>query len=284
MKQYLTQQGGFISDNYRGGVLIFLVLLIIAEIIWSWKNDKKVYNLKETFTNTVILVGFHFSKIIFAGYQLAILGVASSMAIFHFSNNAWVFLLTFVLADFIYYWFHRVSHLWLPLWAFHHIHHSSPRMNLTSAYRLNWFSALISPLFFVPLAILGLPPAFIAVSYALNLLYQFFLHTEAIGKMGAIEGVMDTPSAHRVHHGSNDIYIDKNFGGVFMWWDRLFHTYQPETEKVVYGIPGEAVTYNPFKLVMQGFINLFKTKALPKKQHSSPPVLSASPFPGENHA
>jgi sterol desaturase/sphingolipid hydroxylase (fatty acid hydroxylase superfamily) len=165
-----------------------------------------------------------------------------------------------VLADFIYYWFHRASHLWMPLWAFHHIHHSSTRMNLTYAYRLNWFSALVSPLFFVPLALLGLPSEYIVISYALNLLYQFFLHTEAIGKMGAIEGVIDTPSAHRVHHGSNEIYIDKNFGGVFMWWDKIFKTYQPETEKVIYGIPGNQVSYNPFKLVMQGFIELFSNK------------------------
>lgn len=130
-------------------------------------------------------------------------------------------------------------------------------MNLTAAYRLNWFSALISPLFFVPLALLGLPADFIVVSYALNLLYQFFLHTEVIHSMGVLEGIIDTPSAHRVHHGSNALYLDKNFGGVFMWWDRLFHTYQPETEKVQYGIPGNMITYNPFKLVFQGFAELF---------------------------
>lgn len=136
-------------------------------------------------------------------------------------------------------------------------------MNLTSAYRLNWFSALVSPLFFVPLALLGFPPDYIVLSYVLNLLYQFFLHTEAIGKLGRMEGFIDTPSAHRVHHGQNDIYIDKNFGGVFMWWDRLFNTYQPETEKVKYGISGEAVSYNPFRLVLQGFINLFARKKAP---------------------
>ncbi len=260
MKKYFVQHGGLISEHYRTNVLLFLLALIIMEIIWSWRNDKKSYQLKETFVNMAILAGFQFSKIIFAGYQLTILGLASNISLIHFGHNVPVFIITFVLADFIYYWFHRASHLWMPLWAFHHIHHSSTRMNLTYAYRLNWFSALISPLFFVPLALLGLPSEFIVTSYALNLLYQFFLHTEAVGKMGAIEGVIDTPSAHRVHHGSNDIYIDKNFGGVFMWWDRIFKTYQPETEKVIYGIPGNQVSYNPFRLVMQGFIELFKNK------------------------
>jgi len=262
MKKYFANHRYLISTHYRGYILLFLLALIIVEIIWSWRNDKKAYNIKETFANTVILLGFQLSKIVFAGYQLAVLGFAASISIFKLGNNGWVFGACFILADFIYYWFHRTSHSWLPLWAFHHVHHSSPNMNLTSAYRLNWFGALVSPVFFVPLALLGFPPEYIVLSYALNLLYQFFLHTEAVGKLGAIEGVIDTPSAHRVHHGQNEIYIDKNFGGVFMWWDRLFNTYQRETEKVRYGIPGEAVTNNPFKLVFQGFINLFKTKRL----------------------
>jgi sterol desaturase/sphingolipid hydroxylase (fatty acid hydroxylase superfamily) len=133
-------------------------------------------------------------------------------------------------------------------------------MNLTTAYRLNWFGAIVSPLFFIPLAIAGFPPDFIVASYALNLLYQFFLHTEAVGKLPVIEGVIDTPSAHRVHHGSNPIYIDKNFGGVFMIWDKLFKTYQPESEPVVYGITTGFISYNPFVLVFKGFIDLFKGK------------------------
>lgn len=277
MKSYLLQHGGLASEPYRTGILLFLLVLIAAEIVWSWRNSKKVYNLPETLANTVILLGFQLSKIVFAGYQLAVLGLASNLAPVKFGSHAWVFALTFILADFVYYWFHRASHAWLPLWAFHHVHHSSPRMNLTSAYRLNWFSALVSPLFFVPLALLGLPPAYIVVSYTLNLLYQFFLHTEAVDKIKPLEGIIDTPSAHRVHHGSNDVYIDKNFGGVFMWWDRMFKTYQPETEKVIYGIPGEAVTNNPFKLVLQGFINLFKAKGSTGKDNYSTHVLTASP-------
>ena len=274
----MQTHNGVIPQNYRGSILLFLLTLIILEIIWNVRNNKKTYDLKETAANMVILFGFQFSKIVFAGYQLAILGWASKLAFRPLPENAWVFIVTFILADFIYYWFHRTSHLWAPLWAFHHIHHSSPHMNLTSAYRLNWFSAIISPIFFVPLALLGCPPEFIALSYALNLLYQFFLHTEFIGKIKPVEGIIDTPSAHRVHHGSNDLYIDKNFGGVFMWWDRLFRTYQPETEKVVYGIPGEIPSHNPFRLVFQGFINLFKRIAPQDKKAASQNHFSASTF------
>ncbi|MDW7690214.1 sterol desaturase family protein [Flammeovirgaceae bacterium SG7u.111] len=246
--------------QYRGSVLLFLVTLILLEIAWSWRRDKKVYQIKETFTNLAILFGFQFSKFIFASYQLAVLGSFTKLALFDIPKNIWTFLATFILADFIYYWFHRASHVWKPLWAFHLIHHSSLFMNLTTAYRLNWFSAIISPLFFVPLALAGFSPDFIVISYALNLLYQFFLHTEAIGKLGPIEGWIDTPSAHRVHHGSNPQYIDKNFGGVLLIWDRIFGTYQPETEKVKYGITTGFISNNPLVLNFKGFIDLFKGK------------------------
>ncbi len=248
------------AGPYRIWILAFLLLLVLAEIIWGWRNDKKVYDVKETFSNLSVLAGFHFSKIVFAGYQLTLLGFFTQLTPFKLPENAWVFLLTFVTADFIYYWFHRISHSWKPLWAFHMVHHSAMHMNLTAAYRLNWLSAIISPLFFIPAALLGMPADFIVISYALNLAYQFFLHTEAVDKMGILEGFIDTPAAHRVHHGSNPIYIDKNFGGVLLIWDKLFKTYQPETEKVNYGLTTGSMGYNPFTLVFKGFTDLFKGK------------------------
>lgn len=247
---------------YRIYILLFLAVLVTAEIIWSWKKDKGAYNVSETFSNLAVLAGFQLSKYVFAGYQLALLGFFARLAPFTLPHNSWVFLLTFLVADFTYYWFHRTSHYWKPMWAFHLIHHSAMHMNLTAAYRLNWFSALISPLFFIPAVLLGMPADFIVIAYALNLAYQFFLHTEVVGKLGAIEHIMDTPSSHRVHHGSNPIYIDKNFGGVFIIWDKLFGTYQPETEKVNYGLTTGFVSNNPFVLVTQGFVDLFKSKKL----------------------
>jgi sterol desaturase/sphingolipid hydroxylase (fatty acid hydroxylase superfamily) len=252
------------AGPYRIWILLFLVVIITAEIIWSWKSDKKAYDIKETFSNLSVFAGFQFSKYLFAGYQLAVLGFFTALAPFKMPHNAWVFILTFFTADFIYYWFHRTSHAWMPLWAFHMVHHSAMHMNLTASYRLNWFSAIISPLFFIPAALLGMPADFIVISYALNLAYQFFLHTEAVGKIGVFEGYLDSPSAHRVHHGSNPIYIDKNFGGVLIIWDKIFGTYQPETEKVQYGLTTGFLSYNPFILVIQGFADLFKGKKLHK--------------------
>ncbi|HEY4112325.1 sterol desaturase family protein [Puia sp.] len=239
---------------------IFLLMLITAEIIWSWRQDKNAYGVKDTLANIVILAGFQLLKYLFAGYQLFILRGASYYAPVHLPAMKWTFAACFILVDFIYYWFHRLSHKWRPLWAFHLVHHSSPYINLTTSYRLNWLTALISPFFFLPLALTGFPPFFIALSYGLNLLYQFFMHTEAVGKWGRLEGFIDSPSAHRVHHGKNPIYIDKNFGGVLMIWDRLFRTYQPETEKSSYGITTGFIGNNPLKLVFKGFIDLFTGK------------------------
>jgi sterol desaturase/sphingolipid hydroxylase (fatty acid hydroxylase superfamily) len=110
----------------------------------------------------------------------------------------------------------------------------------------------------------------------LNLAYQFFLHTEAVGSLGAIEHFMDTPSAHRVHHGCNAIYIDKNFGGVFIIWDKLFKTYQCETEKPIYGLTTGFMSYNPVTLVFNGFVDLFRAKTKPEV--NSPPILDISPL------
>lgn len=245
---------------YGHFILPILLFLITIEIVWNWRKDKKAYDAKDTFANLSILAGYHFSKYLFAGYQLFILGLASQLTLFSIPNNVWSFLLCFFMADFVYYWFHRASHHWKLLWAFHMIHHSGPKMNLSVSYRLNWFSTLVSPLFFLPLAIIGFSPAFIAVSYILNILYQFFLHTEAVDKIGRLEGIIDSPSAHRVHHGCNPEYIDKNFGGVLMIWDRVFRTYQPETEKPRYGITTGFISNNPLTLVFKGFGDLLRNK------------------------
>ncbi|MDB5281990.1 MAG: sterol desaturase family protein [Bacteroidota bacterium] len=245
---------------YRVWVFLFLIILIVVEAIWSWRRDRENYDLKESLTNTSILAGYITSKIVTAAYQLAILTFFSSFAFYHFQPGISAIILSFLATDFLYYWYHRASHTIQFFWAFHVVHHSSTSMNLTAAYRINWFSAFITPYFFIPAALLGLPPLYIAISVSLNLLYQFFMHTEAVGKIPLIEGIIDTPSAHRVHHGSNAAYIDKNYGGVFMIWDRLFGTYQPETEPVKYGITTGFVSYNPFKLIFHGFGDLVKGK------------------------
>jgi sterol desaturase/sphingolipid hydroxylase (fatty acid hydroxylase superfamily) len=245
---------------YRFMVYPIILLLIIIEGIWSWRKNREQYQIKETMSNTVILVGYISSKIILASYQLAILAFASKFAFFHLPVTIPMIILTFIVTDLCFYWYHRVSHQVKFFWAFHLTHHSSQAMNLTTAYRINWFSAFLSPYFFIPAALLGFDPTVIVISYALNLFYQFFMHTEAVGKLPIVEGIFNTPSAHRVHHGSNEIYLDKNYGGVFVFWDRLFGTYQEETEPVKYGITTGFVSYNPLVIIFHGFVDLAKGK------------------------
>jgi sterol desaturase/sphingolipid hydroxylase (fatty acid hydroxylase superfamily) len=232
--------------------------LICLEMAWNWRAQKQNYALPETLANLAIFAGLPVARFMLDGYQIFWLNLFSAGTPWHWDESRASFLLTFVLTDFAYYWHHRAMHVVKFFWAFHVVHHSGMRFNLTTSFRLNWFAGVVSIFFYLPLVLLGCPPRFVLASLALGLLYQFFLHTEAIGRLPWIEGILNTPSAHRVHHGSNERYLDKNFGGVLMIWDRLFDSYKPESEPLVYGITTGFVSHNPFTLVLHGFADLVR--------------------------
>jgi sterol desaturase/sphingolipid hydroxylase (fatty acid hydroxylase superfamily) len=222
------------------------VSMIAAEFAWSRICGRDVYNPRESLSNLGMAVVNNLQKPITLGWNFFIMSLIEPLQAFRLPDTGWAFLATFVIADFAYYWYHRLSHEVPLLWTMHHTHHSSPWMNFTTAVRLNWIAKFVSPLYFAPLILLGLSPEFLATSLALGLLFQFFLHTEAVGRLGRFEGkFLNTPSAHRVHHGSNTQYIDKNYAGVFIIWDRLFGTYVPEVEPVKYGVTTGFVGHNP---------------------------------------
>lgn len=155
--------------------------------------------------------------------------------------------------DFAYYWHHRVEHENRFLWASHVNHHSSQHFNLSTALRQPWtpWTGLV---FFPPLAFLGVQPRMIMVSAGINLIYQYWIHTEAIGKLPrTVEAVFNTPSHHRVHHGSNPEYLDKNYAGMLIVWDRIFRTFEPENARVVYGLTKNITTYNPFRIAFHEY-------------------------------
>lgn len=150
--------------------------------------------------------------------------------------------------DFIYYWNHRLSHEVRWLWAVHSVHHSSERYNLSTALRQPWGEALT---LFVPysvLSLIGVRPRVLADARAINLIYQFWVHTEAIDKLGPFEGIFNTPSHHRAHHGSNAEYLDQNHGSILIVWDKLFGTFEPEDARVVYGLTKNIDTFNPVRV------------------------------------
>jgi sterol desaturase/sphingolipid hydroxylase (fatty acid hydroxylase superfamily) len=153
-----------------------------------------------------------------------------------------------VLVDFVEYWFHRAAHSVRFMWASHAVHHSTTRFNLTAAVRLPWTGALSGAVFFfLPLALLGFHPLAMTGMALLNLLYQFFLHTEQAPRLGPLEWLLNTPAHHRVHHASNASCLDKNFGGVFIIWDRLFGTFAqaPKDERLRFGLVSPLPSQNP---------------------------------------
>lgn len=229
--------------------LPFILIALTIEIVWSKVQKKQVFNVKESFGNLGILVGNNLLKPLSLAWKYMVFSWAEPFQVFNIPTNAFTIILTLFVAEFAYYWYHRLSHEIPIMWTMHHTHHSSPWMNLTTAVRLNWLGSFVSPVFFMPLVLMGFSPEILTVSLAIGLFYQFFLHTEAVDKLGFLEGwFFNTPSAHRVHHGSNEQYIDKNYGGMFILFDRLFGTYEPEVEKVKYGVTSGFIGHNPIKV------------------------------------
>ncbi|HEX8903815.1 MAG TPA: sterol desaturase family protein, partial [Longimicrobiaceae bacterium] len=165
----------------------------------------------------------------------------------------------FLLVDLCYYWSHRLSHEINVLWAGHVVHHSSEEYNLAVALRQSSLHGLFTWVFYLPLALAGIPPLMYVTSYALNLLYQFWIHTRAVGRLNPVaEWVLNTPSHHRVHHGRNPKYLDRNHAGVLIVWDRLFGTFQVEEEEPVYGITKPLRSWNPLWANLHGFVEIVR--------------------------
>jgi sterol desaturase/sphingolipid hydroxylase (fatty acid hydroxylase superfamily) len=160
--------------------------------------------------------------------------------------------------DFIYYWNHRFMHESRFMWAYHVVHHSSERLNLSTALRQPVAEVLTTPVPYGVLCLFGIDPALVETARGVNLLYQFWIHTEAIGRLGQAEGVLNTPSHHRVHHGSNRQYLDRNHGSILILWDRVFGTFQPEGDRVVYGLTTNIDTFNPVRIASQEYVDILR--------------------------
>jgi sterol desaturase/sphingolipid hydroxylase (fatty acid hydroxylase superfamily) len=170
----------------------------------------------------------------------------------------WAWVAIFFAEDFCYYWFHRVHHEVRLFWAAHVNHHSSERYNLAVALRQSWTTPFTGFMFWMPLALLGFHPLMIMTQQAISLLYQFWIHTQAIGRLGPLESVLNTPSHHRVHHGSNPQYLDRNYAGILIIWDKLFGSFEPEGEKVAYGLTKNIHTFNPLQIAVHEFVAIWR--------------------------
>lgn len=236
-----------------------MFLFVLLEWFISQKQNKQLYQKSETFGS--ILVGIGNVAIAFVlKFTLLYLIVLVYNAVpwrMHFSW--WMFLPCYILFDFCSYWAHRVSHQQRFWWATHIVHHSSEHYNLTVSFRLSWVQH-VKLIFFVPVALMGFHPVIFFVVNQIAILFQFWVHTEYIGRLHpVIEYIFATPSNHRVHHGSQDKYINKNYAATFIIWDRLFGTYQKEEEKVQYGVTHNIENKaNPLHINFHEFVDIWK--------------------------
>lgn len=240
----------------------FFVLAMVLELYVTAKRQIKTYETKDAFSSIAmglgnVTIGFVSKALVL----LALFLVYDNFRLFTIPVVWWSFILLFFADDISYYWFHRVSHECRLFWASHVVHHSSKRYNLSTALRQTWSGGFYTFIFWLWLPLLGFHPAMIILQMSISLLYQFWIHTEAINKMPKwFEAVFNTPSHHRVHHGSNPIYLDRNHAGILIIWDKLFGTFQPELddEKVTYGLVTNIETYNPIKIAFIEWVLLLK--------------------------
>lgn len=246
--------------DYFVKAIPFFLLLIGVELIVSRVQRRALYSLPDAVNNMSCgifqeLVAVFFHAVMGAAYIFAY----ERLAPHHLppSPLAWAGVLLGV--DFCYYWFHRASHRVALFWALHVVHHQSEEYNLSVALRQSAFGGFFAWIFYLPLALLGFSPEMFLASYSINLLYQFWIHTRAIKTLGPLELVLNTPSHHRVHHGRNPEYLDKNYAGALILWDRLFGTFAKEAEEPVYGIVHPLRSWNPLWANVHVWVELFRT-------------------------
>lgn len=247
----------------------FFILAMLLELYITTKRSIKTYTSKDAFSSIAMGVGNVFigflSKVIVLA---ALYYVYDNFRVFTIPFAWWSFILLLFADDLSYYWFHRISHESRLFWASHVIHHSSKHYNLSTALRQTWTGNFYSFIFWLWLPLIGFHPGMIVFQMAISLLYQFWIHTETIDKMPKwFEAFFNTPSHHRVHHGSNPVYLDKNHAGILIIWDRMFGTFQPELkeEKATYGLVTNINTYNPIIIAFKEWGALFKDAFFGKK-------------------
>ena len=244
----------------------FLTLLVL-EVLWTRRrlregaNNLLGYEKRDTFASLAMGIG----NVAISGFTTLGAVALWTWAYGHrFASLGrptlwWSWLALFFAEDFCYYAFHRSHHAVRFLWAAHVNHHTSQYFNLSTALRQPWFTPITGPVFWLPLALLGYPPYMILTAEAVSLIYQFWIHTEVVRRLPrALEWLINTPSHHRVHHGKNVAYLDRNHGGVLILWDRLFGTFAAEdaSEPVRYGITHDLTTFNPLRIAVHELVSL----------------------------
>ncbi len=237
-------------------------ILVLAEMIAVRIMKRGRYEARDSAASLIMGFGSELAPLLGGGALVfGVFMAAYEFRLMTIPNAWWAVVLCFVLDDFRYYWWHRISHERRWFWASHVIHHSSQHYNLTTALRQTWTGQIIGQLLFkTPLILIGFHPAMVLFVGAVNLIYQFWIHTELINRMGPFEWVFNTPSHHRVHHATNPRYLDANYAGTLIIWDRMFGTFvaEEESEQPRYGIIKNLGTFNPLLIAFHEWIGIAK--------------------------
>ncbi|MEU2042989.1 sterol desaturase family protein [Nocardia niwae] len=248
-------------DLIAHAIPVFVLCLALEAASFHLLPDDDQLGYRFDDARTSVLMGLG-NVVVNLGWKLVVVAVYTAaylVAPVHLPTDhplTWIAL--FFADEIAYYWYHRTHHTVRVLWASHVVHHSSEFYNLSTALRQPWtpFSSLP---YWLPLALVGFPPWMILLQQSVSLLYQFFIHTERVGTLWRpVEFVFNTPSHHRVHHGSNDRYLDKNYGGILIVWDRLFGTFEPEGERVRYGLTKNIETFNPARVATHEWTSIWR--------------------------
>jgi sterol desaturase/sphingolipid hydroxylase (fatty acid hydroxylase superfamily) len=253
------------------------VVLMLAEAAVVAARGLRGYERRDTLASLAMGLGNVLIDLVMKGVHYALLAALAPLALSRIGGSWWEWALLLVAADLVYYWFHRLHHEVRFFWAAHVNHHSSQRYNLSTALRQSWTTPFTSLLFWWPLAIAGFSPQMILAAIAINTLYQFWIHTEAIGRLGGLEWILNTPSHHRVHHGANLEYLDRNHGGMLIVWDRLFGTFEPEVAPVRYGLTRNIATHDPLRIAAHEWVAMLGDAARAPDLRSALGYLFAAP-------
>jgi len=240
------------------------VALLGLELWWCRKRGGLRYGARDTAASLTMGLGNFVIGLLLASLIGGAFYFVYSYRVFEIGYSWWAFVLCFFLEDLAYYVFHRVSHERRWFWASHVTHHSSQHYNLSTALRQTWTSKLtFTSVFWLPLVWLGIPPPLVFFFTGVSLVYQFWIHTEAIDRLGPLEWVLNTPSHHRVHHAVNPRYLDANYAGVLIVWDRLFGSFVGEvkSDPPVYGIVKQLDTFNPLQIAFHEWIAIVRDLA-----------------------
>ena len=249
-----------VTEVYAIGAPIVLAMIFAEALISNWQN-RKYYKREDTYCTVGLLAGNIVMAFAIKGLVLVFHFYLYQFRVFDFANTIplWVmWILTFIMIDLVFYVYHRMSHRIRFLWAIHLSHHSSEEMNFAVSFRQAWFGPISKIPFFMTLPLLGFDPTIIAVAGVISTLWGIVGHTQIVDKLGPLEWVFNTPSHHRVHHGSNKQYIDKNYGNLLIIWDRMFGTFEPEEEPVTYGLVNNVNTFNPAKITFMAWSSMIE--------------------------